>query len=114
AGEGHVTALVLLSTDCPISNAYVPELNRIAREQAKTGVQLYGILSDPALTLPAALQYRDQHKIEFPLLFDASGTLATALRPTVTPEAFVLDRGGTVLYRGRIDDAYAALGKPRA
>ena len=38
------------------------------------------------------------------------GQLAGA---TVTPTAVVLDREGAVRYRGRIDDFYAALGKPR-
>jgi hypothetical protein len=47
------------------------------------------------------------------LLFDASGELADALKPSHTPEAFVIDRDGEVAYRGRIDDLYADLDKRR-
>ena len=35
------------------------------------------------------------------------------LRPTVVPEAFVVDAGGRLCYRGRIDDRFVAVGKPR-
>ena len=52
-------------------------------------------------------------KYEFPVLFDASCILAQALKPTHTPEAFVLNAEGRLVYRGRIDDLYADLGKKR-
>lgn len=34
-------------------------------------------------------------------------------KATVTPEAVVVDRNGEIRYRGRIDNFYADLGKPR-
>src|SRR5437588_220017 len=51
------SALVFLSTQCPISNKYVPELNRLAQTHANDGVKLYAVLSDPTLTRAAAAQY---------------------------------------------------------
>jgi hypothetical protein len=44
---------------------------------------------------------------------DRRHELVRATGVTVTPEAAVIDRAGQVVYRGRIDDSYAALGQPR-
>src|SRR5579863_3226511 len=106
---------VFLSTDCPIANGYVPELNRqfLALREAKTGVHFFGVISDPATTRTLAAGHVAEFKYEFPVLFDSSGILAQALNPTHSPEAFVIDAGGRVAYRGRIDDLYADLGKKR-
>lgn len=106
---------VFLSTECPVANGYVPELNRqfLALREAKTGVHFFGVISDPAATRTLASQHVARFKYEFPVLFDSSGILAQALKPTHTPEAFVIDAGGILAYRGRIDDLYADLGKKR-
>jgi hypothetical protein len=39
--------------------------------------------------------------------------MAKQAKATVTPEAVVIDSKGETRYRGRIDNFYAALGKPR-
>jgi mono/diheme cytochrome c family protein len=108
------TGIVFMSTQCPISNKYVPELNRIAKAQAsQPGGRLFGVISDPSVTRAAAAQYVKEYQIAFPVLFDASGELAQRLAPTMTPEAIVIDRAGAVKYRGRIDDLWIDLRKQR-
>jgi hypothetical protein len=44
---------------------------------------------------------------------DRSRAVAKRARTTVTPSVVLVDRGGAIRYRGRIDNAYADLGKPR-
>ena len=44
---------------------------------------------------------------------DADGALASRVHASITPEAVVVDRRGAIRYRGRIDNFYAALGRPR-
>jgi mono/diheme cytochrome c family protein/peroxiredoxin len=111
------TALVLvfLATECPIANGYIPELNRqfAALHKADSGVEFFGVISDRSVTRTAASKHFSEFKFQFPVLFDASGELAAALKPTHTPEAFLIDQGGGLAYRGRIDDLYADLGKKR-
>jgi hypothetical protein len=110
----RAVALVFLSTECPIANSYVPELNRLAAAHAKEGLEFYGVISDRAVSWADAGKHHSEYRIQFPVLFDASGELATWLKPTHTPNAFVLSPRGELLYRGRIDDLYADLGKRRA
>lgn len=105
---------VFLSTECPISRQYVPELNRLERVAAAGEIAFYGVLSDATLTRRAAARFVDEFKIAFPVLFDASSELADLLKPDHVPQAFLTDATGTVVYRGRIDDLYADVDKRRA
>ena len=106
--------LVFLGPECPISQRYVPELNRIAVEQGTNAVEFYGVVSGASMTRTQALAFTKEYSIKFPVLFDDAGQLARWLRPTHVPEAFVLKPDGDRLYHGRINDWYASPGKPRA
>lgn len=110
AGAAAV-AVVFLDPGCPICQRYAPTLNELA---ATKGVALYGVVSNPTVTRAEAAGYADGYALSFPVLFDGAGHLAAWLKPTHTPEAFVLTPGGDVKYRGRIDDWYAARNRPRA
>ncbi len=48
-----------------------------------------------------------------PAAVDRARAIATRAKATITPQAVVIDRAGAIRYRGRIDNFYAALGKPR-
>jgi peroxiredoxin len=102
------SALVFLSTDCPICRWYIAQLNDMAADAKNHGVDLMGVISDPTVTRSAAAKFCTDYQVHFPIVFDASGELAAGLNPRVTPEAFVLNRLGEIKYRGRIDDAYTA------
>jgi hypothetical protein len=106
-------AFVFLSTTCPISNTSLQELNRIHNAVPK-GVELYGVLSDLNTTRRKASTHFSEYQTSFPVLFDGSQLLREALQPTHVPEAVVLSPAGEIIYRGAIDNAYAALGRRRS
>jgi peroxiredoxin len=106
--------VVFLSTQCPISNAYLPTLGEIAEKYRREGIEFFGVVSDPSTTLQQARHHHKEFKIAFPVLFDGSGELRLLLAPTHTPESFVLDRSRQVIYRGAIDDLYVRVGKKQA
>ena len=108
----RVRAFVFLSTECPVSNGYVPTLNALRTEFADR-LDFFGVVADPAVTRTAAAKHFAEYKAAFPVLFDASGLLATALKPSHVPQAFVLDRDGRLAYRGAIDNAWEAIGRRR-
>ena len=110
----HVTALVFITTECPVAREFIPELNRLAAKFADQGVKFCGVIYQPSISRADAKKFQEEFKIEFPVLFDASGELAAALAPTRVPEAFVISTQGAVLYRGRIDDRYGEVGKKRS
>lgn len=116
-GEAPATKAVVfifLGPECPISQRYVPKLNRLAAAQDTNAVEFFGVIAGQSMTRTQAVAFAKDYAITFPILFDDGLALARWLRPTHMPEAFVLKRDGDVVYHGRIDDWYASPGKPRA
>lgn len=105
---------LFMGHECPISNRAVPRLNAIASIAREHRVQLFGVYSDATLARTAAVKHRREFAITFPQILDTGGRLATALGPKVVPEAIVLDRRGSIAYRGAINDAFLELARPRA
>jgi hypothetical protein len=112
---GPASVLFFITNDCPISNSYAPEIQHICSDYGGRGVSCTLVYSD--LTLDAAAIH--QHRADYgytdgiPAVRDVKHKLADATGATIMPEAVVVGKGGKVLYRGRIDNFYAALGKPR-
>ena len=50
----------------------------------------------------------------FALKRDSAQSAALRLKAQITPEAFVLSEQGSILYRGRIDNEFPALGARRS
>jgi hypothetical protein len=110
--EKVASVLIFYWQDCPISNGYAPELNRIAA--GHTNFAFYIVQVDPELNAPMAREHARQYHLAMPVLLDPQHRLVKLAGAGVTPEAVVFGKGGEILYRGRIDDGYEALGKKRA
>ena len=108
----RVRAFVFLSTECPVANGYLKTLNEL-NTKFPNRLEFYGVVSDPSVTRTQAAKHFTEYKATFPVLFDASGLLATALKPSHVPQAFLLDRDGRLVYRGAIDNAWEAIGRRR-
>lgn len=113
AGTNKAVVLLFISTDCPISNAYAPEVNRIAAEYGPRGVVLRLVYADIDVTAEVARQHLADYRYSMQAVFDPEQKLASRLGATITPEAFLVGADGKTAYRGRIDDLFPALGKRR-
>ena len=106
------TVLVFTTTDCPISNRYAPEIQRLAeRFGERVAFKLvYPVPSDTETMI------RDHvRKFGYSLAWqrDDAQKLVKQTGVTVTPEVVIIDASGKQLYRGRIDDRYITFGKDR-
>ena len=117
---GAASAIFFVQTDCPISNWYAPTIQRVCREYASRGVSCALMYEDievasasPPLEAQVRTHLQEYRYEQMPAAVDRSRAVATRARATVTPQVVVVDRTGTIRYRGRIDNAYADLGKPR-
>jgi hypothetical protein len=117
SGPAHVVFFV--ATDCPISNGYAPEIQRVCRDYASRGVGCSLIYEDldlsptPGRLHDAVRQHVREFGYQIPAAIDRTRDIASRARATVTPSAVVVDRAGEIRYRGRIDNFYAAFGTPR-
>ncbi len=108
------TVLLFVSTDCPVSNRYAPDVQRMQQAFAKDGVAFWLVYPNPA---DSTSDIRDHLKsFAFPgtALRDPRHDLVKAVGATITPEAAVYDANRELTYRGRIDDRYSAVGIERA
>ena len=111
---GIANVLFFVSTDCPVANSYAPEIQRICRTYAANGIACSLVYEDATLTAGEVRKHLDEYRYRgLSAAIDADGSLAAAVHATVTPQAVVVDRRGIVRYSGRIDNFYAALGRPR-
>jgi peroxiredoxin len=108
APKGGASALIFYSSECPISNAYSPTLNRLVEEFPAASFRLVGVCVDPDLTAADVAAHAKDFGLKFPVVHDKDIAVATQVGATITPEAFVFDDQGRVRYHGRIDDQFAA------
>ncbi len=112
-GGFNGAVIVFVRQDCPVSSRYLPELNTFANRAKQLGINFYAVVSNPFQSWEDAKKLRGDNKLAFPVLFDPSGDLASRLVPTVTPEAFLVNGDDQLVYRGRIDNRFAGIGKLR-
>ena len=111
----HAKAAVVLfvTTDCPVGNSYVPELNRIHDAYASRGVVMWAVQADPWVPDEAVAKYATDFHYSFPVLHDPSQTLVKLAGATITPQAAVFAPDGQLLYLGRIDNRVEDFGQSR-
>jgi hypothetical protein len=107
----RASVFIFLMKDCPISNRYAPEIMRIAQEYQAKRIRFYLVYVDDVRGL-------EKHLVEYGLadlttIFDDQRRLVKATGVQTAPESAVIGTKGEILYRGRIDNLYAAMGKPR-
>ncbi len=100
--------------DCPIANAYSPEISRIASEYKKRNFDFYFVHTDPATTIEKARKHARDYALDLKVVLDPEHRLVRFLKAETVPEAFVLTPDLKTAYRGRIDDRNTAYGKRRA
>jgi thiol-disulfide isomerase/thioredoxin len=105
--------LLFLTTDCPLSNGYVPELNRMKEAYARRGVAFYAVQGDATVANDDVRKHVKEFAYTFPYLLDPKESLAAFTGATTTPEAAVLSPAGDLLYLGRIDNRLEDYGKQR-
>ena len=110
-GEKAVV-LLFIRSDCPISNRYAPELQRLYKEYSSRGVEFHLVYPESGLTTTAMEAHRKEYGYTIPALLDGRHQFVNRAGARITPEAAVFIQG-KLIYLGRIDDLYADLGKAR-
>jgi AhpC/TSA family len=111
---GHARVLLFVRTDCPITNRYAPELQRVAREFAGRGVRFWLVYPDGDETAAHIREHVAEYHFPGEPVRDPHHELVRRAHATVAPEAAVFDGSGNLIYHGRIDDRYVDIGKARA
>lgn len=104
------TAVIFTCNECPYSKGYEDRLIDLAKSYQPKGVGFVAINSNDPTIVPGDgfdfMVKRAQEKgFPFPYILDATQQIAIGYGARVTPHIFLLDAGGKLVYRGRVDDS---------
>jgi hypothetical protein len=116
--------LIFVTSDCPISNYYATVIQDICATNRMKGLTCTLVYEDAGfdeVRMDAHLReygYRGSARPKpgsttIDAVIDRDRSVARRAGATVTPQAVLSGADGRLLYRGRIDNRYDALGKPR-
>ena len=108
-----ITVLVFVRTDCPVSNRYAPEIQRIYREFSARKVRFWMVYPDAAESPKNIRKHLADYAFPGEVLRDPKKELVRLSQVSVTPEVAVFVAGPKLVYHGRIDDRVVDFGKVR-
>jgi hypothetical protein len=112
----RAVVLFFAASDCPVSNRYIPEIQRLTRQFEPLGVRVWFVYPNPGDTAKVVRAHDQEFSITANTALDNKQSLMQMAHATTTPETavFIPEGGGLrEVYRGRIDDRYIALGTER-
>ena len=108
--SGEKGLLVVFNCNhCPYANAQWPRLVRLARHARQLGINTAAINANIHPDYPEDAPERMKEKIaelgiDFPYLIDDSQKVARAFKAQCTPDPYLFDGHGRLVYHGRLDD----------
>lgn len=101
--------LAVTCNHCPYARAVWPRLVRLASEVRDLGVATVAVNPNlnpdyPEDSLEGMEKAIGEFGVKFPYLADTDQSLARLLDAQCTPEFFLYDAGGRLVYHGRLDD----------
>ena len=112
----RAVVLFFAASDCPVSNRYIPEIQRLTKQFEPPGVRVWFVYPNPGDNANVVRAHDLEYSITANTLLDNTQSLTQMAHVTTTPEAAIfVPRNGALreVYRGRIDDRYLSLGTER-
>lgn len=111
--QPKLTVFVSLSEVCMISQYYSRVLEEMAESKENSSLIFKGVFPNPFSTDSTIAEFQKEWRLHFPLYRDPNGLFCENNFIQVTPEVLVVDSAFAIVYRGRIDDFYFAIGRFR-
>lgn len=109
--------IVFICNHCPYVKHVRASFSELAREYQARGVSVMAINSNDVENYPEDSPAKMEEEIidakyTFPYLYDESQDVARAYGAACTPDFFLFDRDGRLVYRGQYDDSRPKNGLP--
>jgi peroxiredoxin len=104
------TLVLFICNHCPYVIHIIDAIVDLANDYKTKGIELIAINSNDINTYPEdapekMIEFSKDHAFTFPYLFDESQAVAKAYDAACTPDFYLIDKHGIVVYRGRFDAA---------
>ena len=116
AGSGLCTPYkiyIFMGETCPVSRHYTLTLKELHAQYASEQLEFIGVFPNRLSTPATIAAFKEKYALPFTCIGDSTHTWVNRLGATITPEVVVADTSNTAIYRGRIDNTFARLGKRR-
>jgi len=118
AGEKG-TLVIFTCNQCPYAKAWEQRLTEIGNTYSARGVGVIAVNANDPKVVPgdgfeAMKERASERGMKFPYVVDATSGVAKAFGATRTPEAFLFDATGKLVYHGTIDDNYEDAAKVKS
>jgi thiol-disulfide isomerase/thioredoxin len=109
--------VMFICNHCPFVKHVLPELGRLERDYRTKGLAMIAINANDADAFPADAppemgRLAREQGWGVPFLFDETQEVAKSFRAACTPDFFLFDREGVLVYRGQLDDSRPGNGVP--
>ena len=104
--KSRAVVVVFDATKCPYAIGYKERVAKMGKEYAAKGITFVTINSNKTEPASEVAEDAKKHGFAFPVLKDEGNRVADLYDAKKTPEIYVLDPKGTLLYRGRIDETH--------
>ena len=103
---GKIVVLEWINPECPFVQRHYKEktMTQTASEYAGKDVVWLAINSGSNAKPADMNKWIEQYGMAYPVLMDNSGQVGKAYGAKTTPHMFIIDRQGTLVYQGGIDD----------
>jgi hypothetical protein len=110
---GKALVMVFVRTDCPVSNRYAPEIQRLSAAHAGK-VVFWLVYPSKSESAEMIRKHEREYGYKLPALRDPQHVLVKEGQVQITPEVAVFDAGQHLIYHGRIDNLYEDIGRARS
>ena len=97
--------IIFIATRCPVSNGYNDRMEKLAQDYQSKGINVIGINSNSTEPASEVKSHATEKHLTFAILKDDSNKIADRFGANHTPEAYVIDASGKLVYHGRIDNS---------
>jgi peroxiredoxin len=105
--KGKIVVLEWMNYDCPFVKAEYKAgvMKQTAEKYAKQGVVWLAINSTNYANAKGDEAFIKEHQLSYPVLLDKDGKVGKLYGAKTTPNMFIIDTQGKIVYRGAIDNA---------
>ena len=108
--SGRIGLVLFICNHCPYVIRLMPAMAEILNAQLGEDFAVVAISANDPQQYPAdspehMKHFAHENKFEFPYLFDSTQEIARRFGAVCTPDLFMYDAQGRLVYRGQFDDA---------
>lgn len=110
--SNNVTVVIFYSPECPICLSNTKTISELAAKY-EGKANFYLVYPGTYYSTGFIRKFQRKYKLKVASYKDPNKNLVSALQAGITPQAFIINSKGRIMYMGKIDNQYEEIGKRR-